>query len=159
MPTYACQLCKQEGHWVSRCPLLQQASLLVAPTMASEQPPPPPPAAPKDKPRAYAARIDDEYDDDDDDEFGGEYLPLVALAGVRGGPGRNPNHPGPAGGYQSTGSIGTNGEARRAELGAPSSRSARYDAAMRRARNDRARKTQPPGENFTKRKRLLVRMV
>ena len=150
MPMYACQLCKQEGHWVSRCPLLQQASLLVAPTMASEQPPPPPPAAPKDKPRAYAARIDDDNDDDDDDddEFGGEYLPLVALAGVRGGPGRNPNHPGPAGGYLSTGSIGTNGDQRRLDFGSPSTHSTGHEAG-RRARLDRAGKRagrRPPGE-------------
>jgi hypothetical protein len=49
--------------------------------------PPPSPAAPEDKPRAYAARIDDDDDDDDEDDddgFGGEYPPLVALAGVRG---------------------------------------------------------------------------
>jgi hypothetical protein len=70
--------------------------------MAPAQPPPPP-TAPEDGPRAYAARISDGGDDDDDDEdndngFGGEYLPLVALAGVRGGPGRNENHPGPRGG-------------------------------------------------------------
>jgi hypothetical protein len=108
--------------------------------------PPPPPAAPEDKPRAYAARIDDDADDDaaaddddDDDGFGGEYLPLVALAGVRGGPGRNSNHPGPAGGYQSTGSIGTNGEQRRSEFGSPSPHSASHDAMWRRARLDRAR--------------------
>jgi hypothetical protein len=58
LPMFACQLCKQEGHWVSRCPLLQQAALLVAPTMAPGRPPPSP-AAPEDKPRAYAAMIND----------------------------------------------------------------------------------------------------
>jgi hypothetical protein len=48
------------------------------------------PAAPEDGPRTYAARISDSGDDDDDEDedddngFGGEYLPLVALAGVRG---------------------------------------------------------------------------
>jgi hypothetical protein len=97
---FACQLCKQEGHWVSRCPLLQQASLLVAPSMAPAQPAPPP-AVPEDRPRAYAARIsnggDDDDDGHDDNGFAGEYLPLVALAGVRGGPGQNENHPGPRG--------------------------------------------------------------
>jgi hypothetical protein len=50
-----------------------------------------PPAVTKDQPRAYAAKIgdggDDDDDDDDDDGFEGEYLPLVALAGVGGGPG------------------------------------------------------------------------
>jgi hypothetical protein len=46
-PMFACQLCKQEGHWVSRCPLIQQASLLVAPNMVSGQLAPPP-AVPKD---------------------------------------------------------------------------------------------------------------
>ena len=151
MPPYACQLCKQEGHWVSRCPLLQQAALLVAPTMAPVHPPPPPPppALPQAKPRAYAARIDDDDDDDDDDEdFGGEYLPLVALAGVRGGPGRNRNHPGPPGGYLSTGSIGTNGDQRRLEFGCPSTHLVGQDAG-RRARRDRMRKRAgrgPPGE-------------
>ena len=151
MPTYACQLRKQEGHWVSRCPLLQQAALLVAPAMAPVQPPPPPPAAPpQGKPRAYAARIDDDDDDDDDDDedFGGEYLPLVALAGVRGGPGRNRNHPGPAGGYQSIGCIGTNGDQRRLDFGSPSTHSVGQDAG-RRARRDRMRKRagrRPPGE-------------
>jgi len=59
---------------VSRCPLLQQASLLVAPTMAPGQPPPPP--APEDKPRAYAGRIEDDDDDDDDDDgFGDSTCP------------------------------------------------------------------------------------
>jgi hypothetical protein len=94
-PMFACQLCTQEGHWVSRCPLLQQAALLVAPAMASASP-----AAPEDGPRACAARIsddDDDGDDNDDNSFEGEYVPLVALAGVRGGPGRNENHPGPRG--------------------------------------------------------------
>jgi hypothetical protein len=40
---------------------------------------------------------DDDDEEDDDDGFGGEYLPLVALAGARDGPGRNANHPGPRG--------------------------------------------------------------
>jgi hypothetical protein len=63
---------------------------MVAPTMTPARPPPPP-AAPEDKPRAYAARIDDDAvadaddADADDDGFGGKYLPLVALAGVRAG--------------------------------------------------------------------------
>ena len=75
-------MCTQEGHWVSRCPLLQQAALLVAPTMV-----PASPAAPEDGPRACAARISDDDDDGDynDDNVEGEYLPLIALAGVRGG--------------------------------------------------------------------------
>jgi hypothetical protein len=73
--------------------------------MAPAQPPPPP-AVPEDGPRPYAARISDGGDDDDDDDdngddndFEGDYLPLMALAGVRGGPaGRNENHPGSRGG-------------------------------------------------------------
>jgi hypothetical protein len=132
---FACQLCKQEGHWVSRCPLLQQAALLVAPTMA-----PALPAVPKDGPRAYATRMsdggddDDDGDDNDDSSFGGEYMPLVALAGVRGGPGRNENHPGPRGGNEesrnqrstSTGSSGSNGDQRHLDFGLPPPRVATY---------------------------------
>jgi hypothetical protein len=130
-PMFACQLCKQDGHWVSRCPLLQQASLLVAPRMALAQPAPPP-AVSEDRPRAYAARIsdgrdDDDDDGDDDDGFEGEFLPLVALAGVRGGPGRDENYPGPRGRNgksrnprrMSTGSIGANGDLRRFDFGEP----------------------------------------
>ena len=75
-----------------------------------------------------------------------EYLPLVALAGVRGGPGRNENHPGPRGRNgksrnqrrMSTGSIGANGDLRRFDFGLPPPRGpAGLDAKFRRARSNR----------------------
>jgi hypothetical protein len=96
-PDYECMLCRRKGHWVSNCPLMQQASRMVAtppsgpPPAPARLPPPRSPPPPASKPRAYAARFadddDGEQDDDDDDDegFGGEYLPLVALAGVGGG--------------------------------------------------------------------------
>ena len=80
------------------------------------------------------------------------------LAGVRGGPGRNANHPGPPGGNAesrnqrslSTGSIGSNGDQRRLDFGSPPPRgSSGLDAMFRRARLDRARRLaarSPPGE-------------
>jgi len=49
-PRYPCQLCKQEGHFVSQCPLLQQAALLVAPPPAG---PPPTPARPRHHQRCH----------------------------------------------------------------------------------------------------------
>jgi hypothetical protein len=73
----------------------------------------------------------------------------VALAGVRGGPGRNENHPGPRGGNaesrnqrsMSTGSNGSNGDQRHLDFGSPPPRGASgLDAKFRRTRSDRARR-------------------
>jgi hypothetical protein len=70
-------------------------------------------------------------------------VPLIALAGVRDGPGRNENHPGPRGGNaksrnqrgMSTGSIGSDGDLSHLDFGSPPPRGASgLDAKFRRTR-------------------------
>ena len=132
---HECMLCRKRGHWVSDCPLLQQASRMVAappsgpPPAPARLPPPRSPPPPASKPRAYAARFaddddgeqDDDDDDDDDEGFGGEYLPLVALAGVGGGARRETDRPRVQ--TAGSGAAGTSAQTSRARLTALSPRS------------------------------------